>query len=97
MSISKGITLDLSDKLTEREKKSLIKFVARVSETSYRRGFQQGCVLHDRIQIDPVVLRYERNIDQAPWGETAKRSGFTAIDRLDMEHWEALRDIGLWL
>lgn len=88
-----GIKLDLSG-LSKREKKALIKFIARVSEVSYRRGFQQAYVMRDRIEIYPYKLRYERNIDKAPWGETG-RCDRTAIDILRVEYWQSFESIGL--
>lgn len=94
--VGKGINLDLSC-LTEKQKKQLIKFIARVSEVSYRRGFQQGYASYEyqRCTIDPFKFRYERNIDQSPWAENGKNSGRTAIDILSIEYSASFDSIGL--
>lgn len=94
--IGKDIKLNLSN-MNEKDKTELIKFIARVSETSYRRGFQQGSVLQKNgvIQTNPHELRYKRDIDEAPWGETATASGRTAINILECEYRNSFNDIGL--
>jgi len=96
--VAKGIRLDLSA-LPKRERLALVKFIARVSEVSYRRGFQQGHVFtkSGAIVEDPFVLRYRCHIDAAPWGEWAKDSGRSAIDILRTEYRHAFDAIGLSL
>ncbi len=97
MLVEKGIDLDLSEKLTDTEKATLLKFIARISEVSYRRGYQQAytATQRDTITIDPVILRYDRDIDQAPHGENGEDSGRTAIDILHTEYYAAINKIGL--
>ena len=95
--LSKNIRLDLSGKLTEREQNSLLRFMARLSEASYRRGLQQGKTFADAgaFTADPYVVRYERSLDASPWGENARHSPWTAQDRLWMEYRASLIDVGL--
>jgi hypothetical protein len=91
-----GIDVNLSG-LSARDKKQLIKFIGRVSEASYRRGFQQGAVLQESgaIEISPHRLRYSRDIDKAPWGENGKDSARSAVDILDIEYGFAFNEVGL--
>lgn len=92
--VGKGINLDLSG-LNESDKNELIKFIARVSEVSYRRGFQQAYVMHDRIELDPHKLRYEMNIDDAPFAEDGTPSGLSAVDVLMCEYKDSFFAISL--
>jgi hypothetical protein len=58
--------------------------MARVSEASYRRGFQQGIVIGQNRIIDPVELRFKRSLDQSPF--TDGEGGMTAKERLYAEY-----------
>ena len=95
--LAKGIRLDLAGKLTERERQALLRFMARMSEASYRRGLQQGKTFADKgaFTADPYVLRFKRSLDASPWGENAKRSPWTARGRLWMEYRDSLNAVGL--
>ena len=92
--VSKGIKLNLTG-LSENDKHELIKFISRISEVSYRRGFQQGSVTKAFQKCDPGELRYNRDIDDAPWGESGMPSGRSAIDILEIEYGDGFKDIGL--
>jgi len=92
--VSKNIKLDLSS-LNEKDKHELIVFISRISEVSYRRGFQQGSVTKAFQKCDPADLRYQRDIDDAPWGENGMPSGRSAIDILEIEYADGFKDIGL--
>ena len=94
--VHKGIKLDLSS-LSELDKRSLVKFIGRVSEVSYRRGFQQAhqMTVSGHVVADPFELRYRRHIDSAPCGETAEDSGRSAVDVLRIEYGPAFEAIGL--
>lgn len=92
--VSKGIKLNLTG-LSENDKHELIKFISRISEVSYRRGFQQGSVTKAFQKCDPGELRYNRDIDDAPWGESGMPSGRSAIDILSVEYSSSFSDIGL--
>lgn len=95
--IQKGINLDLSDKLTEAEKKKLVKFIARATENSYRRGLQQGATFQQLgcFQKDPCHIRFRKNLDVAPEGESNRLNGYTAVDILDREYCMSFFKIGL--
>ncbi len=97
--IARGLTLNLSQKLTDKEKNALVKFIGRISEASYRRGYQQGhYALKSGNQVtDPSVLRFDRSLDNAPWGENAKSSGRNSVDILKIEYGHCFEDIGLAL
>lgn len=91
--ILEGINLDLHE-LTYSQKKNLVKFIGRISEISYRRGFQQAHAMHDIIDYDPAKLRYERDIDKAPWAETGSGNR-TVLDILRIEYGHAFDEIGV--
>lgn len=76
--------------LPHRTRQKLVRVMARISEASYRRGFQHGVVIGDRRCVDPADLRFNRSLDRSPYTDSP-RGGHTAIERLFMEHpelWE---------
>lgn len=95
--IQNGISLDLSDKLTDAEKKKLVKFIARATEDSYRRGFQQGAGFQERgiIKKDPYHLRFRKNLDVAPDPRSNTLIGDTSVFRLHCEYHTSFYKIGL--
>lgn len=97
--IQKGINLDLSDKLTEAEKKKLVKFIARATEDSYRRGLQQGATFQQlgSFKKDPYHIRFRKNLDVAPEGQTNRINGYTSVDILDREYCMSFFKIGLYI
>ena len=69
----------------------LMRLMARISEASYRRGFQHGKVLQETVR--PEHLRFNVNLDHSPFtdafyadGSWAAASGVEAIERLLMEY-----------
>jgi len=81
-SVAGGLKYREFGSLDTRTKKKLIKLMARISESSYRRGFQHGTLgIHI---IDPVTLRFDRSLDKSPYTDT--KGGHTSKERLEMEY-----------
>ena len=97
MNIAEGIALDLSQ-LSARQKQALIKLMARISEASYRRGFQQGVTVALSGEADAesaARLRRWPSFDRSPRGEKPVRDiGHSARRRFAGE-FGSLRNIGL--
>jgi hypothetical protein len=81
--------------LDERTKRKLVRLMARISEKSYRRGFQQGHTFreHDVATVDPAKLRFNVSLERSPYtdaidekGHWHVKSGHTVIERLFMEY-----------
>jgi hypothetical protein len=83
-SIAKGMKRHALDHLSDADKRIVLTLMARISEKSYRRGFQHGVVIGDRRTIDPVDLRLGRSLNRSPY--TDGPGGFSAAERLDMEY-----------
>ena len=79
--------------IPKSKRKKLITLMARISERSYRRGFQHGKVIEDHI-ISPEQLRWEISDDKSPY--TDSKGGHSAIDRLFMEYRE-IECLGLFI
>lgn len=83
--------------IDEKTRKKLIVLMSRISEKSYRRGFQHGkCI--DK-SVDPVAFRFHADIDHSPYTDTffpngrwESKSGHSAVARLFMEY--ALTELG---
>ena len=91
-SIAYGLKEDAFEHLSDRDKKRLVRLMARLAEKSYRRGVQHGAVLAKGMSEDAMVKwRFERNLDTSPWVDspTVQKS----IERLFMES-GVLREIG---
>ena len=56
--------------LSERDKRDILKLMARVAEQAYRRGAQQGAGLAQRpcFRADLGEWRYRPSLDLSPWG-----------------------------
>lgn len=98
MSITRGIRLSLAA-LSPKERRALAKLMARISEASYRRGFQQGAhlALTGRANEESAnELRLWTSLDRSPRGEAPVVDvGRSALWRLDEEFGRALSEIGL--
>jgi hypothetical protein len=55
-SVAYGLKCGEFDNLSERDKRRLVKLMARISEASYRRGFQHGTL--GRHTIDVLKFRF---------------------------------------
>lgn len=83
--------------LSERDKRDVLKLMARVVVQSYRRGAQQGAGLAQRpsFRAELGEWRYGPSLDLSPWVDGPRMT--TSLERLDGECGEALRRIGLFL
>jgi hypothetical protein len=78
--------------LPKAVRRQLLRLIARVSEKSYRRGFQQGATFGDRCVYPLADFRFNKPLDLSP--ATDRRNyGFTAIERVLMEY-PVLTDLG---
>lgn len=97
MNVAAGIRLDLSA-LPARDRHALRKLMARVSEASYRRGFQQGVFMLARGETDTAranKLRWTLSLDVSPRGESyARDRGRPSVERFAMEYGD-LAEVGL--
>jgi hypothetical protein len=77
--------------LSERDKRDVLKLMARVAEQAYRRGAQQGAGLAQRpcFRADLGEWRYQPSLDLSPWVDSPRMT--TSLERLDGECGEALR------
>ena len=92
--VANGFAPGEFDHLSDRDKASLRRLLARVAERSYRRGAQQGAEMSKRGEIGVKIhdWRYGPSLDRAPWLHGVRVE--TSLARLDMEN-GCLRDIGL--
>ena len=84
-----GFSFGEFDHLHGLDKARLIQMIARISERSYRRGFQHGTLGH--YIIDPQKLRFEMPLNESPY--TDGPGGHSSVRRLFMEN-PALKNIG---
>ena len=90
-----GLQFNEFDHLDNKNKKKLIKLIARIAEASYRRGFQHGDVIvHGMADTQMYKYRYRTSLDLSPYSNFPGST--SAIERLFMEHSE-LRNIGFSL
>lgn len=98
MNVAAGLRLDLSS-LPSRDRRALVKLIARISEASYRRGFQQGVHVARAGEADEesaLRLRSWTSLDRSPRGEKPVRDvGISAGRRLNIEFGISLQDVGL--
>ena len=80
--------------LTERDRKDLLRLIARIAEQAYRRGAQQGAGLAHRpwFRADLGEWRYTPSLDVSPWVDSPRMT--TSLERLDGECGEDLRRLG---
>ena len=97
MNVAAGIRLDLSS-LPARDRQALRKLMARISEASYRRGFQQGVYMTLRGETDAAradAIRHTVSLDVSPRGESyARDRGRSSFQRFRMEFGD-LEAVGL--
>ena len=81
--------------LSERDRRDVLKLMARVAEQAYRRGAQQGAGLAQRpsFRADLGEWRYKPSLDLSPWIDRPRMT--TSLERLDGECGEELRRLGL--
>ncbi len=86
-SVAYGLRQREFDDLSERTRKKLVRLMSRISEASFRRGYQHGRFQTQRgkVEVDPAILRFDKSLNQSPWAETAK-GGMSADERLFCEY-----------
>jgi hypothetical protein len=92
--VAKGFRQRRFFDLSDRDKRDLLKLMARVAEQAYRRGVQQGAGLAGKPSFrgDLWAWRYRPSLDLAPWVDSLTTT--TSLDRLDAECGEQLRELG---
>jgi hypothetical protein len=92
--VAKGFRQRRFFDLSDRDKRDILKLMARVAEQAYRRGVQQGAGLADKSSFrgDLWEWRYRPSLDLSPWVDRPTTT--TSLDRLDAECGEQLRELG---
>ena len=74
-----------SSRLSDRDRRDILKLMARVAEQVYHRGAQQGAGLAQRpcFRANLGEWRYETSLDLSPWVDTPRMT--TSLERLDGE------------
>lgn len=86
--------------IDDATQEKLLKLMARISEKSYRRGYQHGG-LEKRV-VSPEHLRFNVSLDLSPYTDVVDKNGEWActnhlsMDRLKMEYC-VLNDLGFSL
>ena len=94
--VTKGFRDQRFLSLSERDKRDILKLMARVAEQAYRRGAQQGAGLAGKPSFrgDLWEWRYRPSLDLSPWVDSPTTT--TSLDRLDAECGEQLRELGFF-
>ena len=92
--VAKGFRQRRFFDLSDRDKRDILKLMARVAEQAYRRGVQQGAGLAGKSSFrgDLWEWRYRPSLDLSPWVDSPTTT--TSLDRLDAECGEQLRGLG---
>ena len=92
--VAKGFRQRRFFDLSDRDKRDILKLMARVAEQAYRRGVQQGAGLAGKSSFrgDLWEWRYRPSLDLSPWVDRPTTT--TSLDRLDAECGEPLRELG---
>ena len=69
--------------LPEPVLKRLVRLMARISEKSFRRGFQHGKECRDPVVMPPADFRFDTPLDKSP--SIHGYPGYSSIERLFME------------
>ena len=93
--VAKGFRQRRFFDLSDRDKRDMLRLMARVAEQAYRRGVQQGAGLAGKSSFrrDLWEWRYRPSLDLSPWVDHPTTT--TSLDRLDVECGEQLRELGL--
>ena len=84
-SVIHGLKFDEFDHLSKSDRKKLVKLMARISEKSFRRGFQHGVEIpRDEVLIEPCKLRFQTSLNISPAPHYPMK--WSAIGRLFMEY-----------
>jgi len=82
--------------LPSSQRMKLLTLMARISESSFRRGLQHGLYFAEKqipLRTDPWTFRYRATLDKSPC-INAKGWTPTALERLCIEHSGALLALG---
>jgi hypothetical protein len=92
--VAKGFRQRRFFALSDRDKRDILKLMARVAEQAYRRGVQQGAGLASKSSFrgDLWAWRYGPSLDLSPWVDRPTTT--TSRDRLDAECGEQLQQLG---
>jgi hypothetical protein len=92
--VAKGFRQRRFCDLSDRDKRDILKLMARVAEQAYRRGVQQGAGLARKPSFrgDLWEWRYRPSLDLSPWIDRPTTT--TSLERLDAECGEPLRELG---
>jgi hypothetical protein len=92
--VAKGFRQRRFFALSDRDKRDILKLMARVAEQAYRRGVQQGAGLAGKSSFrgDLWEWRYRPSLDLSPWVDSPTTT--TSLDRLEAECGEQLRELG---
>ena len=92
--VAKGFRQRRFCDLSDRDKRDILKLMARVAEQAYRRGVQQGAGLAGKSSFrgDLWEWRYRPSLDLSPWVDSPTTT--TSLDRLDVECGKQLRELG---
>ena len=79
--VAKGFRQRRFFDLSDRDKRDILKLMARVAEQAYRRGVQQGAGLADKSSFrgDLWEWRYRPSLDLSPWIDRPTTT--TSLDR----------------
>ena len=97
-SVGYPLRMDEFSHIDKATQKKLLRLMARISESSFRRGYQHGGL--ESRTADPVRLRYNFSLDKSPYtnvvGESGKwfRTDHTSLHRLMVEHRGVLDALG---
>lgn len=82
--------------LSEEDRTRIVLLLARISEQSFRRGFQQGCYMQQNniVAVDPSHWRLVAPIDDSPDPDSKSGSFISIKDRLYGKY-GVLTDLGL--
>ncbi len=92
--VTKGFRDGRFVSVAERDRRDLLKLMARVTEQAYRRGAQQGAGLAHRpsFRADLGAWRYTPALDLSPWIDSPRMT--TSLERLEAECGDGLRRLG---
>ena len=90
-SVAHGLKMHEFMSLPIRLKKRLVRLMARISEKSFRRGFQHGKECKAPVVMPPADFRFDTPLDKSP--SIHGYPGYSSIERLFME-FSVLQHIG---
>jgi hypothetical protein len=87
-SVLHGLTEGEFSNLPPTTRKKLLRLMARVSEASYRRGYQHGCFFTSKgvVGHDPTKLRFDTSLDIAPFTNAEQSGHMTSLERFICEY-----------